>query len=305
MPLNKQKKPEKEGFAMPHDYSKYMQIALEEAKVSLKEGNHGFGAVIIKGDGILARVHDREETDSDPTSHAEINAIRLAAQKYGRNLIDCTLISTHEPCPMCASALVWSGIKTLVYGYSIAEALDQGRRRIDLTCRELFAREGYDIRILAGIMTEQCAILYRQEVREGIKKLRQISPEKLALLSDELTAKRIAWYQRIQSQLRFDTHNPVECGYRLLLQKLEIAAEEAPVVLKTANRIVFHSQNFCPTLEACRILDLDTRMICKQLNEGPTDALVKQLNPRLEFRRNYQKLRPYCEYCEEMVVLEE
>lgn len=62
-------------------------------------------------------------------------------------------------------------------------------------------------------------------------------------------------------------------------------------------------KNFCPTLEACKILGLDTRIICKNVNEKPTDALVKQLNNKLEFARNYEKLRPYCDYCEEMFYL--
>jgi tRNA(adenine34) deaminase len=287
------------------DYGKYMQIALEEAKASLKEGNHGFGAVILKGDQILARTHDQEESESDPTSHAGINVIRLVAQKYGRDFEGCTLIATHEPCPMCAMAIVWSGIKTLVYGYSISEALAQGRRRIDLTCQELFTRAGSDIQIRAGIMAEQCAILYRQEVRDEIKKLRNATSEKLETLKNDLLAKRIAWYQRNQQQLALDPTDLVESGYQLLLQKLGIGPKEAPVAMKTNRKIVFHSQNFCPTLEACRILDLDTRVICKQVNEEPTDALVKQLNAKLEFGRNYEKLRPYCEYCEEMVMLKE
>ena len=77
------------------------------------------------------------------------------------------------------------------------------------------------------------------------------------------------------------------------------------MVMKTDRKIVFHSQNFCPTLEACKILDLDTRVICKEVNEGPTNALVKQISERLEFRRNYEQLRPYCDYCEEMIVLNE
>jgi tRNA(adenine34) deaminase len=129
------------------DYDEFMKIALAEAKTSLKEGNNGFGAVIIKDNSILVSTHDQEETESDPTSHAELNAIRLASRKYGRNLEDCILIATHEPCPMCATAIVWSGIKTLVYGYSITEAIAEGRKRINLTCQELFARANADIKV--------------------------------------------------------------------------------------------------------------------------------------------------------------
>jgi hypothetical protein len=68
---------------------------------------------------------------------------------------------------------------------------------------------------------------------------------------------------------------------------------------------MFHSMNFCPTLEACRILGLDTRHVCRKLNENATNILVKQIDTRLNFSRNYDKLRPYSEYCEEMINISE
>ncbi len=70
-------------------------------------------------------------------------------------------------------------------------------------------------------------------------------------------------------------------------------------------KIVIHSKNFCPTLEACKILGLDTREVCKELNEEPTQALLQQLDPRLAFTRNYNALRPYEEFCEEMIILKD
>lgn len=286
-------------------YDEFMNIALEEAKLSLKEGNNGFGAVIIKGNSVLVSIHDKEETESDPTSHAELNAIRIASQKYGRNLEDCVLISTHEPCPMCATAIVWSGIKTVVYGYSIAEAIAEGRKRINLTCKELFEKANANIIVQEGVMHDQCSLLYRKDVRDEIKKLRGAKKEDLESLQNHLFCKRIEWYKKNQAQLGLNNQDLVLNGYELLLKKLEINPEEAPIVMKTKNKVVFHSKNFCPTLEACKILGLDTRMICKNVNEKPTDALVKQLNNKLEFARNYEKLRPYCDYCEEMVLLKE
>lgn len=287
------------------NYESYMLMALDEAKSSLKEGNHGFGAVIVKGGTILAKTHDREVTESDPTSHAELNAIRLASQKLGRNLSGCLLIATHEPCPMCATALIWSGITTLVFGYSIREAMAEGRERINLTCRELFARAEADIDVQEGILHDQCALLYHKQVREEIKKLRGAKSEDLHALQKQLAAKRVSWYERNRGELQPAHEDLVGQGYELLLKKMDINPIEAPIVTKTADKVVFHSQNFCPTLEACKILDLDTRVICREVNEKATDALVKQLSERLEFRRNYEKLRPYCDYCEEMVFIED
>ncbi len=284
-------------------YEEFMNIALKEAKSSLKEGNNGFGAVIVKDNNIITFAHDQEETESDPTSHAEINAIKSASRILGRDFENCILISTHEPCPMCATAIVWSGIKTLVYGYSISEAIAEGRKRIDLTCKELFKRADADIKVQEGVLHDQCSLLYRKDVRSEIKKLRGAKQEELAALRENLLCKRIEWYNKNQAKLNIDNQDLVMSGYELLLKKLEITPEEAPIVTKTANKVVFHSKNFCPTLEACKILGLDTRMICRIVNEKPTDALVKQLSNRLEFARNYEKLRPYSDYCEEMVLL--
>jgi tRNA(adenine34) deaminase len=284
------------------DYLNPMSIALEEAEASLREGNRGFGAVIVKDGCILAREHDHENTESDPVSHAELNAIRSVSAQYGK-VEGCILVTTHEPCPMCASAMVWYGIKTLVYGYSIREAIAGGRRRIDLPCIELFERIHADIEVIQGVMHDQCSVLYRKDVRDEIKRLRGSNADDWEILRNRLEYKRIEWYQKNRGQLEVNEQDPVQGGYELLMKKLAVKPEEAPIVMKSENKVVFHSRNFCPTLEACRILGLDTRVVCKAVNEKPTDALVKQLNGRLEFARNYEKLRPYCEYCEEMVLL--
>lgn len=117
-----------------------MQLAIDEAKISLREGNHGFGAVITRNNEIIAKAHDLEETDCGPTSHAEINAIRIASGIVGKDLKGCILFSTHKPCPMCATAILWAGIDHIVYGCSIEDSIKQGRNRIELYCEELFNR---------------------------------------------------------------------------------------------------------------------------------------------------------------------
>ena len=77
-----------------------MKVAIEEARVSLREGNRGFGAVVVKKNRIISRAHDCEETQADPTAHAEMGAIRDACVQLGKDLSSCAIVSTHEPCPM-------------------------------------------------------------------------------------------------------------------------------------------------------------------------------------------------------------
>ena len=138
----------------------YMDIAIAEAKLSLQEGNSGFGAVIVQGDSVIARAHDTDTISKDPTAHAELNVIRMAAQKTKGDLSRCLLVATHEPCPMCSTAIVWSGITRIAYGTSIQDSLRQGRKRIDIPCPEIFARSGKAIEVLSGIKKEECGLLY-------------------------------------------------------------------------------------------------------------------------------------------------
>ena len=290
------------AFMKASDYETYMHVALEEAKKSLRGGNNGFGAAIIKNGVIIALTHDTEETDTDPTAHAEMKAIGKAARITGKNLHGCTLISTHEPCPMCSFALVWSGISTLVYGYSIDDAIKQGRNRIAFGCEDAFARSGKPIEIVKGILWDECSLLYRKDVRDEIKKLRNASDSQLEACNRASAEKRAAWFRETSTNVSSGYKDPKEAAYHLLLKRFGITEKEAPVVEHSSDRIVFHSQNFCPTLEACKILDIDTRFVCRHYNEKSTDSLIKLIDSGLRFERNYEKLRPYFPYCEEMIL---
>ncbi len=96
---------------------KYMQAALEEAKKAATYGEVPVGAVIVRDGEIIARGHNETETRKDPTAHAEMNAIRQAAQKLGGwRLPNCQMFVTVEPCSMCAGAIVWSRIEKLYIG---------------------------------------------------------------------------------------------------------------------------------------------------------------------------------------------
>lgn len=280
---------------------KYMKIAITEAKQSLREGNHGFGALIIKDKTILAQAHDTEETDRDPTLHAEINVIRKASARLGKDLSGCILISTHEPCPMCAGAIIWACIPHIVYGYGIADAVRQGRSRIEITAEELFQKAKANIRVDTGILQKECAVLYNQKVRTELEILRGATNEELKSYNQCSITERLKWFHKEKPYLTFGEVDVLDQGYRLLLHKLGISEAEAPIVNRERKRLVFHSQNFCPTLEACKILRLDTRKICRLYNEGATDRLIRQIDPKLHFSRNYDKIRPYSDYCEERI----
>ena len=93
-----------------------MLEALAEARHAFATGEVPVGAVVVQGGQILARAHNRVETDRDPTAHAEILAIRAAAKALGTpRLVDCDLYVTLEPCAMCAGAISFARIRKLVF----------------------------------------------------------------------------------------------------------------------------------------------------------------------------------------------
>lgn len=280
-----------------------MHVALDEARQSLREGNHGFGAVIVGEGKIIAQAHDEEESQQDCTSHAEINAIKKASRIRGKNLSGCTIVSTHEPCLMCAAAIVWSGISEIAFGYSIEESIEQGRKRIALRCADVFTGAGRNITIVPGVLHDECKILYLKTVRSEVKRLRGATGEILKAYDEESKNKRREWFEANKSNFDFLKSDKLDAAYNVLLCRLGIGSEEAPIVKRTSRQVVFHSKNFCPTLEACKILNLDTRYICKWYNEESTDSLIKLADSNLQFSRNYEKLRPYTDYCEEYICI--
>ena len=100
----------------PLSDDRWMRLALEEARVAGDAGDVPVGAVIIRGDEVIARSANRTVRDKDPTSHAEILAIRSAAQKVGDwRLTGCTLYATLEPCAMCAGAIILARLDRVVF----------------------------------------------------------------------------------------------------------------------------------------------------------------------------------------------
>ncbi len=99
------------------DHEYFMNEALKEAEKAYQKNEVPVGAIIVWNNKIIARSHNLTEQLQDVTAHAEIQAI-TAATNYigGKYLTECTIYVTLEPCPMCAGALAWAQISTLVYG---------------------------------------------------------------------------------------------------------------------------------------------------------------------------------------------
>ena len=103
--------------APPRSHERWMRSAITEAVKARSKAEVPIGAVIVKGDKIIARGHNLRETSQDPTGHAELIAIRKAARKLGSwRLLDTVLYVTMEPCTMCMGAIILARIPTVVFG---------------------------------------------------------------------------------------------------------------------------------------------------------------------------------------------
>jgi len=99
------------------DDASLMSQALSEARRAQAHGDVPVGAVVLRGDQVIAAACNERELRNDPTAHAEVLALRAAAERLGRwRLEDCTLFVTLEPCAMCAGAIVNARVGTVVFG---------------------------------------------------------------------------------------------------------------------------------------------------------------------------------------------
>lgn len=137
----------------------FMQLALEEARAAATRGEVPIGCVIVRDGEVVARAGNRTLADKDPTGHAELIAIRVAAAKIGtERLTGCDLYVTLEPCTMCAAALSFARIRRLYFGASDPKggAVESGVRFFDSpTCH-------HRPEVYGGIGEAECAALLRE-----------------------------------------------------------------------------------------------------------------------------------------------
>ena len=143
------------------DVEAMMRDAIDEALLAKAEGNKGYGCLLVMGDRVLAKAHDTAVTTGDPSLHAEHTAILEAVRCWGSpDLTGSLLISTCEPCPMCAGLAVWAGVTTIMFGSSIADTAAMGRARILVGAAEIAERSPRVIEVIGGVLREQCDQLY-------------------------------------------------------------------------------------------------------------------------------------------------
>ena len=150
--------------------NKFMKMALEEAQIAEQKGEMPVGAIVVKDGKVIATGHNLRNVSYDPTLHAEIVAIRKAAELLSDwRLSDCDLYVTLEPCVMCSGAIINSRMRSVYFGAYDAEYGAAGGR-IDLFSKSYF---GSTTKVYGGIMEEECTTMLKDffaTLRENKKK---------------------------------------------------------------------------------------------------------------------------------------
>jgi tRNA(adenine34) deaminase len=151
-------------MAHPAEDEHFLRQAIDEARKALADGEVPVGAVLVVGGEIVGAGHNARERQQDPLAHAEMEAIRAAAEALGSWRIGGTLYVTLEPCPMCAGAIIMARIERLVYGAADPKAGAAGSV-LDIFQPGLL---NHTVEVSAGTLADECGALL-QEFFEGLR----------------------------------------------------------------------------------------------------------------------------------------
>ena len=146
------------------DHEDLMRRAIELAAHS---PDHPFAAVIVDQDTGEILGEGWNQSSMNPTWHGEIVAINALAGS-GRQVSDRSLVllTTAEPCPMCQSAILWTGIETVVFGTSIRFLQSLGWRQIDISAAEVARRSPFrECNVIGGVLEQECNALFETASR--------------------------------------------------------------------------------------------------------------------------------------------
>lgn len=158
---------------MDHSDQAFMALAMDEARAAAAMGEVPIGAVLVLGGEVIGRGHNRRETSNDPTTHAEMLAIREAAAKLDSwRLLNTTLYVTLEPCVMCMGAIILARVPRLVFACRDPRAGAVGSI-YDFSRDERF---NHRVAVTEGVLEAECSALlsdFFRELRQAKKETKQ------------------------------------------------------------------------------------------------------------------------------------
>ncbi|MEW5813804.1 MAG: nucleoside deaminase [Spirochaetota bacterium] len=158
---------------MHQQHELYLRKAFDIAYRARKNGNHPFGALLVDAEGrIVLEAENTVVTQRDCTGHAETNLMRMASARFDKQFLSkCILYTSTEPCAMCAGAIYWGGVGTVVFGLkekSLHELTGDHSENptLSLPCRQVFSRGSRDVTVIGPLLEEEAIKLHEGFWRE-------------------------------------------------------------------------------------------------------------------------------------------
>ncbi|MEK6811945.1 MAG: nucleoside deaminase [Nanoarchaeota archaeon] len=145
---------------------KFMLKAIEAARESGRKGDYAIGSVVVKDGKIISVGEETLKSANDPVNgHAEIDAIRKACKKLNQPYLEGGILySTHEPCPMCASAAIWAKMEGIVFSVSRDDMINEMKkkmgekfswRQIEIPCKDILKKGNPQLKLISGFMRDE------------------------------------------------------------------------------------------------------------------------------------------------------
>lgn len=144
------------------DPDELMRTAIRAARRGMAAGQAPFGCAIALDDRVLADTHNTVKASTDPTAHAEVNALRIACLQLGTTKLEGAIVATTcEPCPMCAAAMHWAHVEHIYFGASITDANTTGFTQLRVTAAELLQQGESSVEVTENFLGDECRALVR------------------------------------------------------------------------------------------------------------------------------------------------
>ena len=141
------------------EHEALIRVCLRLATGAQEKGNHPFGALLAENGEILLTAENTVNTDRDCTRHAELNLVSRAVRDR-ESLSHSTLYTSTEPCAMCAGAIYWAGIPTVVYGCSAASLGRITGGSLVIPCREIFSRGKHRVEVIGPVLEAEAMCVH-------------------------------------------------------------------------------------------------------------------------------------------------
>lgn len=138
-----------------------MKGCIDLAKQAMEQGDPPFGSVLVHDEEVMLKGRNTTATENNFMRHAELNILCEAVERFGTDVFpQCILYSSNEPCPMCAGAIYWSGVRQVVYGLSASALMEIRGWGLDVSGHEVLSRGTDEVRVVGGVLEKEVRELH-------------------------------------------------------------------------------------------------------------------------------------------------